>query len=136
MPLGVFKAATRFSVGSGSLYNGTELVARSVARVRKFLASFLNPSIILSLKGTPIIYVNINYRLGPLGFPQGLEAANKDALNLGLQDGLAALEWIQQNIGVFGGDKTKVSKIPNSSLWFVLTFGIQVCHATRNGPLT
>jgi carboxylesterase type B len=50
----------------------------------------------------------MNYRLGPLGFPQGHEAADKNALNLGLKDQLAALTWIQDNIGLFGGDKDKV----------------------------
>ncbi len=59
------------------------------------------------LKGTPIIYVNYNYRLGPLGFPQGQEADNRGQLNLGVRDVLTALEWVQQNIGLFGGDKTK-----------------------------
>jgi carboxylesterase type B len=46
----------------------------------------------------------------------GEEAAQigKDALNLGLQDQLAALKWIQANVGAFGGDKTKVSLFTNS----------------------
>ena len=60
------------------------------------------------IQGTPLIYVNFNYRLGPLGFPQGQEAADRHALNLGLKDQLAALEWVQHNIGAFGGDKNKV----------------------------
>jgi carboxylesterase type B len=67
------------------------------------LASYLvNP------QETPIIYVNMNYRLGPLGFPQGQEAQDNNALNLGLKDQLAGLEWIKANIGAFGGDKSKV----------------------------
>jgi carboxylesterase type B len=61
-----------------------------------------------ALQGTPVIFVNFNYRLGPLGFPQGSEAESKGALNLGLRDQLTALDWIQVNIGAFGGDKTKV----------------------------
>ena len=71
-----------------------------------------------------MIYVNFNYRLGPLGFPQGQEglftvsmvlhlltidlADDRGALNLALKDQIAALEWIQANIGEFGGDKKKV----------------------------
>jgi acetylcholinesterase len=55
-----------------------------------------------------VIYVNLNYRLGPLGFPQGSEAAANNALNLGLQDQLTALEWLHLNINTFGGDGTKV----------------------------
>ncbi len=49
--------------------------------------------------------MNYNYRLG---FPQGTETAVKGRLNLGLRDQLTALEWVQKNIGVFGGDNTKV----------------------------
>ncbi|CAK5266237.1 unnamed protein product [Mycena citricolor] len=79
-----------FFVGSSVVYNASALVARSVER------------------GTPIILVNFNYRLGPLGFPQGTEALNEGSLNLALRDQLAALEWVQKNIGKFGGDKRKV----------------------------
>jgi carboxylesterase type B len=48
------------------------------------------------------------YRLGPLGFPQGAEASAKKALNLGLKDIIAGLQWVQSNIEVFSGDKNKV----------------------------
>ncbi|KAK0194648.1 extracellular triacylglycerol lipase precursor [Armillaria mellea] len=80
-----------FFSGASSSFNGSNIVAQSVTR------------------GTPIIYVNHNYRLGPLGFPQGQEADNRGQLNLGVRDQLAALEWIQENIGLFGGDKTEVT---------------------------
>ncbi|KAF8893075.1 Alpha/Beta hydrolase protein [Infundibulicybe gibba] len=79
-----------FIKGASNLYNGSALVAQSVAR------------------GTPIIYVNFNYRLGPLGFPQGEEGGSR-------ADQLAALEWVQHNIGVFGGDKTKVTVFGESA---------------------
>lgn len=36
------------------------------------------------------------------------EADNRKALNLALRDQIAALEWVQANIGTFGGDKKKV----------------------------
>jgi hypothetical protein len=55
--------------------------------------------------------VSLNYRVGPLGFPQGPEAVERDALNLGLRDQWAALEWVQDNIAPFGGDPTKVCSI-------------------------
>ncbi|EDR16111.1 extracellular triacylglycerol lipase precursor [Laccaria bicolor S238N-H82] len=83
--------------GAGNMFNGSAIVAQSITR------------------GTPIIYVNFNYRLGPLGFPQGQEAINNKALNLGLKDQVTALEWVQQNIGIFGGDKKKVTVFGESA---------------------
>lgn len=55
------------------------------------------------------MFVSINYRVGPLGFPQGTEADSLGAVNLGIKDMLAALTWVQSNIGAFGGDKDKVN---------------------------
>ncbi|ESK89901.1 extracellular triacylglycerol lipase precursor [Moniliophthora roreri MCA 2997] len=67
--------------------------------------------------GTPIIVMTINYRLGPLGFPQGLEAASlgSEVLNLGLRDPLVALEWVKKNIDAFGGDPQKVTVFGESA---------------------
>ncbi|CAK5278646.1 unnamed protein product [Mycena citricolor] len=79
-----------FLDGASVIYNGSAIVGQSV------------------LRGTPVIFVNFNYRLGPLGFPQGQEATDQGALNLGIKDQIAALEWVQKNIGKFGGDKRKV----------------------------
>jgi acetylcholinesterase len=58
---------------------------------------------------TIFVQVSFNYRLGPLGFPQGVEAEKKGILNLGLKDQLAAFDWVQKNIGAFGGDPKKVT---------------------------
>ncbi|ETW83899.1 Esterase/lipase/thioesterase [Heterobasidion irregulare TC 32-1] len=80
-----------FMSGSSSASNGSALVDRSIHR------------------GTPVIYVTFNYRLGPLGFPQGPEAAVRGALNLGLHDQWTAFEWVQANIHAFGGDPEKVT---------------------------
>ena len=54
------------------------------------------------------MFVSMNYRLGPLGFPQGPEAVERAALNLGLHDQWVVLEWVQKNIASFGGDPRKV----------------------------
>ncbi|KAL0567355.1 hypothetical protein V5O48_014640 [Marasmius crinis-equi] len=84
-------------VGSGGRYNGSRLVSQSIAR------------------GTPVLYVAANYRLGPLGFPLGEEAASDGVLNLALQDHLAALQWVKANIGAFGGDPSKARFNPSHS---------------------
>ncbi|EPS40682.1 hypothetical protein H072_5430 [Dactylellina haptotyla CBS 200.50] len=52
------------------------------------------------------IVVNVAYRLGILGF-LALESAGI-AGNFGISDILLALQWVQDNIAKFGGDKSKV----------------------------
>src|SRR5262245_60528135 len=52
-----------------------------------------------------VVCVTINYRVGAEGF---LYLADGVA-NLGLLDQIAALEWVQENIAVFGGDPGKVT---------------------------
>lgn len=52
-----------------------------------------------------VVCVTINYRVGAEGF---LYLGNGVA-NLGLLDQISALEWVQENIGAFGGDPGKVT---------------------------
>jgi para-nitrobenzyl esterase len=52
-----------------------------------------------------IVFVSINYRLGVDGFMHFQEAAP----NRGLQDQLAALRWVHENIALFGGDPSRVT---------------------------
>lgn len=65
----------------------------------------------LAKKG--VVVVTINYRVGPLGFlayPElTAESANHSSGNYGILDQIAALQWVQRNIGVFGGDATRVT---------------------------
>jgi para-nitrobenzyl esterase len=49
-----------------------------------------------------VVQVNINYRVGPLGF-LALEKSKIEG-NFGVQDMLLALRWIKANIESFGGD--------------------------------
>jgi acetylcholinesterase len=44
-----------------------------------------------------------------LGFPSGSEAHKAGIENLGLRDQRVALQWIQDNIEDFGGDKSRVT---------------------------
>lgn len=96
-----------FLAGSSSQYNASAIVAQSVARVSALRPNSHHIHLMqTSVQGTPVIYVSFNYRLGPLGFPQGQEAADRNVLNLALSDQIAALTWIQENIGAFGGDRS------------------------------
>jgi para-nitrobenzyl esterase len=58
----------------------------------------------LAIKGN-IVVVSIQYRLGVLGFlnHEGVSS------NLGLQDQICALQWIQKNIEDYGGDPNNVT---------------------------
>ena len=54
-----------------------------------------------------VVFVTVNSRLGVFGF---LTLGN-DVLNgnLGIKDQIMALEWVQENIHLFGGDKGRVT---------------------------
>ncbi len=60
-----------------------------------------------------IVVVTCNYRLNIFGFfahPElSAEAPYKGSGNYGLLDQVAALQWVRQNIAVFGGDPAKVT---------------------------
>jgi para-nitrobenzyl esterase len=86
----VFIHGGGFTSGSGSvfLYRGGELVRNGDA-----------------------VVVTINYRLGALGFLGHRDLADPDGLlgNWGLQDQVAALRWVRENIAAFGGDPGNVT---------------------------
>ncbi len=68
-----------------------------------------NPSPLVS-RG--VIVVNINYRLGAMGFlghPALAAEQGGTSGNYGIMDQQKALSWVQQNIANFGGDKNNVT---------------------------
>ncbi|KAG6855943.1 hypothetical protein H0H87_009136 [Tephrocybe sp. NHM501043] len=65
--------------------------------------------------GQPIITVILQYRLAAWGFLGGQEASANGAQNLGLYDQQLALQWVQDNIKYFGGDKSRVTVFGQSS---------------------
>lgn len=76
--------------GTAALYDGTNLSKRGV------------------------VVVTINYRLGRLGFFDHPALAaerppGEPAANYGLMDQIAALEWVRENVGAFGGDSGNVT---------------------------
>jgi len=58
-----------------------------------------------------VVVVSINYRLGAWGFLslEKLGGQYAGSANIGLQDQVAALQWVRNNIGAFGGDPGNVT---------------------------
>lgn len=59
------------------------------------------------------VFVNLNYRLGVLGFlahpALSRESPNATSGNYGFLDQIAALQWVKRNIAQFGGDPDNVT---------------------------
>ncbi|KAJ6489004.1 alpha/beta-hydrolase [Mycena sanguinolenta] len=90
LPILIYIHGGGYFAGSGSEWNGTSLVQRSVAT------------------GKPTIFVTFNYRLGALGF-LGSTQVPPNSLNVGLQDQRTALRFIQDNAESFGGDGSRIT---------------------------
>ncbi|MFB3161576.1 carboxylesterase/lipase family protein [Neobacillus sp. 179-J 1A1 HS] len=59
-----------------------------------------------------VVVVTINYRLGIFGFLHLGEIGGEEYAtsgNCGIQDQVAALQWVQENIAAFGGDPNNVT---------------------------
>jgi para-nitrobenzyl esterase len=61
-----------------------------------------------------LVVVSLNYRLGQFGFLAHAALSSEDSehpssSNYGIEDQIAALEWVQRNIAAFGGDPNNVT---------------------------
>lgn len=90
-PVLVFFHGGGFSTGSGlmSWYDGAALAAEQ-----------------------GVVVVSASYRVGPLGW---LLLDGVSPGNLGLLDQVAALEWVRDGIGAFGGDPSRVTVVGQSA---------------------
>jgi para-nitrobenzyl esterase len=59
-----------------------------------------------------VVTVAVSYRLGIFGY---LAIDDVSPANLGLLDQIAALRWVKENIGAFGGDPTQVTVFGQSA---------------------
>ena len=55
------------------------------------------------------VVVTIQYRLNSFGFLSSTEVKQRGQLNAGLLDQLQALQWVQNHISLFGGNKSHVT---------------------------
>ena len=66
------------------------------------------------LRKHDVLVISINYRLGPFGWfthpsIQDLQSGIDKTSNFGTLDIISALEWVQSNISLFGGDPNNVT---------------------------
>ncbi|MBI3475524.1 MAG: carboxylesterase family protein [Acidobacteria bacterium] len=73
-----------------------------------------------------VVLVSMNYRLGVFGFTAHpaltAESPHHASGNYGLMDQIASLEWVQRNIGVFGGDPRNITVMGSSA------GGVNICY--------
>ncbi|TWU30855.1 carboxylesterase/lipase family protein [Novipirellula artificiosorum] len=66
-----------------------------------------------------VVLVTINYRLGALGFMAhpalSVESSQESSGNYAILDQIAALQWVRNNIAVFGGDPENVTLFGESA---------------------
>lgn len=96
-PVMVWLHGGGFTIGAGSqeIYDGAVLARRG-----------------------EVVVVTINYRLGPLGFLRLCDVTGgrlPATGNEGLLDQVAALQWVHDNIGEFGGDPDNVTLFGESA---------------------
>lgn len=65
--------------------------------------------------GEGVIFVAMNYRVGMFGFMAGPSFQQNGTANAGFYDQRLALEWIQENIHLFGGDPDRVTVFGESA---------------------
>ncbi|MEQ1406918.1 carboxylesterase family protein [Neorhizobium sp. Rsf11] len=82
-----------------------------------------------------LVYVRPNFRTGALGFLHlGEVMGDGSPANRGMLDLVLALEWVQANIGAFGGDRDNVTLVGLSSGGFTIgaLFGMDgIAHLFR-----
>ncbi|KAF7523486.1 hypothetical protein G7054_g11748 [Neopestalotiopsis clavispora] len=70
--------------------------------------STIGDSLVHQANGS-MIFVQVQYRLGPLGFLGGEDVKANGTANAGLLDQRVGLEWVRDNIHYFGGDPSRVT---------------------------
>jgi juvenile-hormone esterase len=65
------------------------------------------------MDSSDVIFVTMNYRLGPLGFLSTGDSHMPG--NFGLKDQALAIEWVKKNIQYFGGDDRKITLMGQSA---------------------
>jgi len=89
-------------------------------------ATFYGPDYLLDQQ---VVLVTVNYRLGPFGFFTTGDGSASG--NYGLHDQTLALQWVKDNIAVFGGDPERVTIFGESAGG--ASIGLQVLSPRARG---
>ncbi|SPQ27670.1 83423bf8-f901-4448-9fc8-c6791e5d754a [Thermothielavioides terrestris] len=89
-----------------------------------------NMATFIAFAEAPMVAVNFNYRVGPLGFLPSDVTAREGLLNLGLRDQQMLLEWVRDNIEAFGGDPGNVTLMGLSA--GAHSIGHHIMHYSRS----
>ncbi|KAK6393624.1 hypothetical protein LTR65_002496 [Meristemomyces frigidus] len=90
LPVAIYMHGGAFARGNAAMHDTGSMVGWSAA---------------------PFVAVSFGYRIGALGFLPSTLSAKEGALNLGLKDQVLLMEWVQENIQNFGGDRENVTLI-------------------------
>lgn len=88
LPVAIYLHGGAFNRGAAAMHDTASMVAWSEA---------------------PFIGVSFGYRVGALGFLPSSFSKKEGLLNLGLRDQICLFQWVQENIGAFGGDPGNVT---------------------------
>ncbi|KAL7628048.1 hypothetical protein AAE478_002244 [Parahypoxylon ruwenzoriense] len=84
--------------------------------------------------GLPVVHVSMNYRLGIFGFAQSDALKAEGSENAGLRDQRLAIEWVRDNIELFGGDPERITIFGQSSGGLAVTMQILAYGGTQPAP--
>ena len=84
--------------------------------------------------GSPVIHVAMNYRLGFFGFAQSGSLKEEGSENAGLRDQRLAIEWVRDNIEIFGGDPENITIFGQSSGGLAIGMHILAYGGTKPLP--
>lgn len=84
--------------------------------------------------GHPVIHVAMNYRLGFFGFAQSDSLKEEGSENAGLRDQRLAIEWVRDNIDIFGGDPENITIFGQSSGGLAIGMHILAYGGTKPLP--
>jgi para-nitrobenzyl esterase len=111
------------AVGEDCLYLNVWTAAKSAAERRPVMVWIYGGGFAAGMTGIPpydgqrfakegVVLVSVAYRVGPFGFlahPALTREGGGSSGNYGLQDMIAGLRWVKQNISKFGGDPARVT---------------------------